>query len=92
MSYASRSEDFTNETSSLPIYKANYCVCCGGYIGAKSPAVAYEVFMGEKNEKGKPEQTWILMHPSCANAMAQRLITDTWVERREWQKEIISFK
>lgn len=57
------------------------CFCCGRHLADKQPVVVYD---GAKCP--------IAMHPSCANAMAQRLITDTWVKRREWQDELINLK
>lgn len=90
MSYHSKLSDFGNE---LPRMSENRCLCCGGYLGTNSPVVSYECQTEE--EGAKPHKTrmlWVLMHPSCANAMAQRLITDTWVKRREWQDELINLK
>ncbi|KMV67194.1 hypothetical protein AI29_14775 [bacteria symbiont BFo2 of Frankliniella occidentalis] len=57
------------------------CFCCDRHFAKNQPVVVYD---GAKRP--------IAMHPSCANAMAQRLITDTWVKRREWQDELINLK
>lgn len=69
-----------------------YCFVCGKRLVKNKPVVFYDGNTDHAIEKYKISGVAILMHPSCANAMAQRLITDTWVKRREWGSELINLK
>ncbi|EMH0061764.1 hypothetical protein NRH57_001093 [Providencia rettgeri] len=67
----------------------NLCFCCGRRFAKDQPVVNYDGYQGDGS---KVEGVTIVMHASCANAMAQRLILDTWGKRREWQNEILNLK
>lgn len=84
MSYFNSLDEIGND-----LVSKNSCFCCGKPFSKKHPVVVYDGYKGEGKEvKGMN----IVMHASCANAMAQRLILDTWGKRREWQNEILNFK
>lgn len=69
-----------------------YCFACGKHLGKGKPIVVYDGSVDHPTEKYKASGVSIFMHPSCANAMAQRLITDTWVNRGAWQNELLNLK
>ncbi|MEM8148990.1 hypothetical protein Q4R39_15385 [Morganella morganii] len=77
------------DEASKDLVSKNSCFCCGKPFSKNQPVVKYDGYIGDSKEvKGMN----IAMHASCANAMAQRLILDTWGKRREWQEEIINLK
>lgn len=73
MTYHKNEAAFAAET---PIVTGETCLCCGE--AAKGPTVGYDLVL-----PGTSHYTRIPFHRDCAFAMAQRIISDAWPNRRD---------
>lgn len=55
----------------------SHCFCCGVPLVSMIPVIAYDAYPSSDG------QVVMLMHRDCAFAMAQRIIVDAWLHRRE---------
>ena len=64
----------------------NLCFACRRPFIEGQPVITYDGWVDKDHMRA------LLLHGSCASAMAQRLIIDAWPNRYSWTGELVSFR